>query len=235
MKPRLVVFTGAGISAESGIKTFRDSGGLWEEYDINEVATPQAWERNKVLVLDFYNKRRKQVLDARPNDAHFALVELEKKYDVHIITQNIDDLHERAGSKKVLHLHGEITKSRSTIDPSLIYKINGSELKPGDKCEKGSQLRPHIVWFGEMVPQMDNAYLIAEKADLFIVVGTSMAVYPAAGLIDYTPDSIPKYLVDPSDVKVSGISNLKVIKEKASIGLAKLAKELLQDHKANLL
>jgi NAD-dependent deacetylase len=227
MKQRLVVFTGAGISAESGIKTFRDNGGLWEEYDINEVATPQAWEKNKALVLEFYNKRRKQVMEARPNEAHFALVELEKKYDVQIITQNIDDLHERAGSKKVLHLHGEITKSRSTVDPSLTYRIKGSELKLGEKCEKGSQLRPHIVWFGEMVPQMDLAYLIAEKADVFMVVGTSMVVYPAAGLIDYTPDAIPKYLVDPSDVKITGISNLTVIKEKASVGLTRLLNELL--------
>lgn len=229
MKQKLVVFTGAGISAESGIKTFRDSGGLWEEFDINEVATPQAWAKNSALVLDFYNKRRKQVLDSVPNEAHFALVELEKKYDVHIITQNIDDLHERAGSQKVLHLHGEIIKSRSTADPSLVYKIKGSELKLGDKCEKGSQLRPHIVWFGEMVPMMDNAYVIAETADIFMVVGTSMAVYPAAGLIDYTPQQIPKYLVDPSDVKVNGISNLKIIKEKASVGLTMLVKELMGD------
>ncbi len=228
MKQKLVVFTGAGISAESGIKTFRDSGGLWEEFDINEVATPQAWEKNQALVLDFYNKRRKQVLEANPNKAHFALVELEQKYDVQIITQNIDDLHERAGSKNVLHLHGEITKSRSSIDEKLIYKIKGEEIKLGDKCEKGSQLRPHIVWFGEMVPMMDVANLIAEKADIFMVVGTSMAVYPAAGLIDYSPQDIPKYLIDPSDVKVIGISNLKIIKEKASIGLPKLASELLK-------
>ncbi|MGQ0829825.1 MAG: SIR2 family NAD-dependent protein deacylase [Bacteroidota bacterium] len=228
MKQKLVVFTGAGISAESGIKTFRDSGGLWEEYDIQEVATPQAWEKNKALVLEFYNNRRKQVLEAKPNDAHFALVELEKQYDVHIITQNIDNLHERAGSKKVLHLHGEITKSRSTINPSLIYDIKGFELKLGDKCEKGSQLRPHIVWFGEMVPEMEMAYMIAEKADIFMVVGTSMGVYPAAGLIDYIPNDVPKYLVDPSDVKVNGIDNLFIIKEKASTGLMKLVKELLK-------
>lgn len=228
MKPKLVVFTGAGISAESGIKTFRDSGGLWEEFDINEVATPQAWEKNQLLVLDFYNKRRKQVLEAKPNKAHFALVELEQKYDVQIITQNIDDLHERAGSKKVLHLHGEITKSRSSIDHSLVYKITGEEIKLGDKCEKGSQLRPHIVWFGEMVPMMETAYMIAEKADIFVVVGTSMAVYPAAGIIDYSPQDIPKFLIDPSEIKVTGIANLKVIKEKASIGLPKLASDLLK-------
>lgn len=227
MKPKLVVFTGAGISAESGIKTFRDSGGLWEEYNISEVATPQAWEKNSALVLEFYNQRRKQVLEAKPNAAHFALVELEKKYDVHIITQNIDDLHERAGSKKVLHLHGEITKSRSTIDPSLVYNIKGAELKPGEKCAKGSQLRPHIVWFGEMVPMMENAYVIAEKADIFMVVGTSMVVYPAAGIIDYAPNEIPKYLIDPSDVKVNGIGNLKIIKEVASKGLVDLTRELL--------
>jgi NAD-dependent deacetylase len=228
MKQKLVVFTGAGISAESGIKTFRDSDGLWEEYDINEVATPQAWEKNKALVLEFYNNRRKQVLEAKPNDAHYALVELEKKYDVHIITQNIDNLHERAGSKKVLHLHGEITKSRSTSNPSLVYDIKGSELKLGDKCEKGSQLRPHIVWFGEMVPEMDMAYVIAEQADVFMVVGTSMAVYPAAGLIDYIPNGIPKYLIDPSDVKITGVDNLFIIKEKASTGLTTLVNELLK-------
>jgi NAD-dependent deacetylase len=228
MKQRLVVFTGAGISAESGIKTFRDSGGLWEEFDINEVATPQAWEKNRPLVLEFYNRRRKQVLEAKPNPAHYALVELEKKYDVHIITQNIDDLHERAGSQKVLHLHGEITKSRSTVDSSLIYDIKGAELRMGDKCEKNSQLRPHIVWFGEMVPMMDTANLIAQKADIFIVVGTSMAVYPAAGLIDYAGENIPKYLVDPNSVKINGIANLTIIREKASTGLPQLAKELLK-------
>ena len=228
MKPTLVVFTGAGISAESGIKTFRDSDGLWEEFDINEVATPQAWEKNKALVLDFYNKRRKQILEAQPNKAHDALVELEEKYDVQIITQNIDDLHERAGSKNVLHLHGEITKSRSTVDPSLVYKIKNAEIRLGDKCEKGSQLRPHIVWFGEAVPMMDNAIILVEKAAIFMVVGTSMAVYPAAGLIDYSPPQIPKYLIDPSDVKINGIANLTIIKEKASVGLPMLVKDLLK-------
>jgi len=228
MKPKLVVFTGAGISAESGIKTFRDSDGLWEEYNIIEVATPQAWNKNPALVLDFYNKRRKQVLEAQPNKAHAALVTLEKKYDVYIITQNIDDLHERAGSKKVLHLHGEIMKSRSTTDSSLIYTIKGTEINMGDKCEKGSQLRPHIVWFGEQVPEMENAYIIAEKAEIFMVIGSSLVVYPAAGLIDYTPRNIPKYLIDPSDVNVNGIQNLTIIKEKAGIGLPMLVDELLK-------
>lgn len=231
MKPKLVVFTGAGISAESGIKTFRDTDGLWEEYNINDVATPLAWEKNQRLVLEFYNKRRKQVLEARPNRAHYALVELEKKYDVFVITQNIDDLHERAGSKNVLHLHGEITKSRSTLDPSLIYKIKGTEIKMGEKCERGSQLRPHIVWFGEMVPEMEKAQDICEKADIFLVVGTSMLVYPAAGLIDYTPRNIPKYLVDPNDVSIKGITHLTIIKEKASTGLTMLAEKLLDDLK----
>ena len=228
MKPKLVVFTGAGISAESGIKTFRDSDGLWEEYNIADVATPQAWDKNNELVLDFYNKRRKQALEAQPNKAHLALVALEKKYDVIIITQNIDDLHERAGSQKVLHLHGEIIKSRSTINPSIIYKIKGMELNIGDKCEQGSQLRPHIVWFGEMVPEMENACLIAREADIFMVVGTSMAVYPAAGLIDHTPAHIPKYLIDPGNVPVNGISNLTIIKEKAGVGLPVLAENLLK-------
>lgn len=228
MKPKLVVFTGAGISAESGIKTFRDSDGLWEEYNIMEVATPQGWNKNKALVLDFYNKRRKQVLEAKPNKAHEALLSLEKKYDVLIITQNIDDLHERAGSTKVLHLHGEITKSRSSLDASLIYKIKGTEINIGDTCERGFQLRPHIVWFGEAVPEMENAYDIAAQADIFMVVGTSMVVYPAAGIIDYTKTNIPKYLIDPGDVKVSGVNNLTVIKEKASIGLPSLVDELMR-------
>lgn len=226
---KIVVFTGAGISAESGIKTFRDSGGLWEEHDINDVATPQAWARNPSLVLEFYNKRRKQVIAAEPNEAHHALVRLEERFEVQIITQNIDDLHERAGSKNILHLHGEIMKSRSTLDPSLIYDIEGSELRIGDKCRNGSQLRPHIVWFGEMVPEMENAYRVAEQADVFIVVGTSLNVYPAAGIVDYVPSEAPKYIIDPSStVKVSGISNLTFIKEKASIGVPMLAEQLLK-------
>lgn len=228
MKPKLVVFTGAGISAESGIKTFRDSDGLWEEYNIEEVATPQAWQKNKSLVLDFYNKRRRQVLGAQPNKAHFILAELEQKYDVQVITQNIDDLHERAGSKKVLHLHGEIMKSRSTLDSTLIYPIQGPDLNLGDTCEKGSQLRPHIVWFGELVPAMEMAYFFAEQADVFLVVGTSLAVYPAAGIVDFAPSHIPKYLIDPAEVSVARVKNLTVIKEKAGSGLTKLAEELLK-------
>ncbi len=224
---KIVVFTGAGISAESGISTFRDSGGLWEKYDLRDVATPEAWTRNPLLVLDFYNQRRKQVLEVSPNGAHKALVELEKKFDVHIITQNVDDLHERAGSKNVLHLHGEIRKSRSTTNPELVYKIEGWELKAGDKCEVGSQLRPHIVWFGEMVPEMDIAQEIASTADLFIIIGTSLIVYPAAGLVHAAPSNCPVYLIDPNEVANPGISNLTIIKESASKGVSVLVNELL--------
>ncbi len=228
IKQKVVVFTGAGISAESGIRTFRDSDGLWEEYNIRDVATPEAWAKNRELVLEFYNKRRKQSLEAKPNPAHKALKDLEKKYDVIIITQNIDDLHERAGSKKVLHLHGEINKCRSTVDETLIYPMKKEGIKLGDKCERGSQLRPHIVWFGEMVPMMDLAYEVASTADIFIVVGTSLVVYPAAGIINYVSANIPKYLIDPNEINVSGIKNLTIIKEKAGIGLPKLVENLLK-------
>lgn len=228
MKPKLVVFTGAGISAESGIKTFRDTDGLWEEYNINDVATPQAWAKNQQLVLEFYNARRKQVIEAKPNKAHTVLVELENKFDVHIITQNIDDLHERAGSKKVLHLHGEIIKSRSSVDSSKIYPVKGAEIKKGELCELGSQLRPHIVWFGELVPQMEMAYFIAQKADIFCVIGTSMAVYPAAGLIEFVKKEVPKYVIDPNDLIINTNPEIVFIKEKASIGLPKLASILLK-------
>lgn len=224
---KIVVFTGAGVSAESGIKTFRDSNGLWEEYDINEVATPEAWEKNAKLVLEFYNKRRKQALEARPNKAHLALAGLEKKFDVHIITQNVDNLHERAGSTKILHLHGELMKSRSTADPSLIYTIKGHELNPGDICKKGSQLRPHIVWFGEMVPDMETGYAIASKADIFIVIGTSLNVYPAAGIVNYVPDHVPKYIIDPKASSIAGVKNLRLIQEKASTAVPKLAEKLI--------
>ena len=225
---KIVVFTGAGISAESGISTFRESGGLWEKYDINDVATPEAWARNQNLVLEFYNQRRKQVLAAQPNPAHTALVELEKKFDVQIITQNIDDLHERAGSKKVLHLHGEIRKSRSTFNPELVYDIKGWEIKAGEKCEKGSQLRPHIVWFGEMVPEMDLATEISAEADIFLIIGTSLNVYPAAGLVHSTQNDCPVYLVDPNEVNNPGISNLVFIKETAGNVVPPLVKKILK-------
>ncbi len=225
---KLVVFTGAGISAESGLKTFRDSGGLWEEHRIEDVATFQAWEKNQALVLDFYNKRRKQVLEAKPNAAHRALVKLENKYEVRIITQNVDDLHERAGSSNVLHLHGEILKSRSTLDQALTYAIKGWELKQGEKCERGSQLRPHIVWFGEQVPNMDLAYMLAAKADLFLIIGTSLNVYPAAGLVEYAPSAIPKYLIDPNPISNNLLlENMKHISEKAVQGVVKLVEGLL--------
>lgn len=226
-RKKIVVFTGAGMSAESGIKTFRDSGGLWEEYRIEDVATPEAWARNQKMVLEFYNKRRKQVMEAQPNEGHKVLAALEKYFDVQIITQNIDDLHERAGSKKVLHLHGEIMKARSSVDPLLIYPLKKSDIKHGEKCEKGSQLRPHIVWFGEMVPEMDHAIDLTTQAEIFITVGTSLVVYPAAGLIHYAPAESLKYLVDPGEFEASMVKGVKHIREKASTGLQELQKELL--------
>ena len=224
----LVVLTGAGISAESGIHTFRDMGGLWEEYDIMEVASYEGWLKNQDLVLNFYNERRKQLLQVEPNKGHFGLVELEKYFKVHIITQNVDDLHERAGSRNILHLHGELKKSRSTSDNSLIYDIRGWELKKGDKCEKGSQLRPHIVWFGEAVPAMDEAVKITRKADIFVVAGTSLNVYPAAGLLDYVPINVPIYLIDPNEVRSH--KKVEYIKEKASTGVGKLFEKLTGNH-----
>jgi NAD-dependent deacetylase len=229
MKKKLVVLSGAGISAESGLATFRDSGGLWEGHKIEDVATPQAWIKNRTMVLEFYNLRRKAAIEAKPNEGHKALVKLEEKFDVTIITQNVDNLHEKAGSSEVIHLHGELFKSRSTADENLVYDIKGWELKEGDKCEKGSQLRPHIVWFGEEVPMMVQAARIARKADIFIVVGTSLQVYPAAGLVDYVPEDSPKYIVDPSIPHISPIPNLKIVQEKASSGLVKVCNELLSD------
>jgi len=194
MKKHLVILSGAGMSQESGIRTFRDMDGLWEEYDVMEVATPEAWHRNPELVMKFYNDRRKQLYDCSPNEGHTGLAELEKYFDVDIITQNIDDLHERAGSTKILHLHGELKKARSSVDDSLIYDMEGWELKFGDLCEKGSQLRPHVVWFGEAVPALDDALKIVQKADILVVIGTSLNVYPAAGLINYTK-KVPPFLV----------------------------------------
>ncbi len=224
---KLVILTGAGMSSESGIKTFRDSGGLWEEYDITEVATPEAWIKNRSLVLRFYNERRRQLSNSQPNGGHLGLAALEKYFDVQIITQNIDDLHERAGSTRVLHLHGELTKARSTKDPSLIYDIGYGDIKEGDKCEKGSQLRPHIVWFGEEVPMMETAAALTSDADIFVVIGSSLNVYPAAGLISYAPRRASLWVIDPKDVAVPGYREVEVIKEKASRGVEMLSNRLL--------
>lgn len=221
----LVVLTGAGVSAESGIATFRDSGGLWEGYDVTEVASPEAWERDPKLVLDFYNLRRKNLLGANPNKAHNILAELEDYFKVSIITQNIDNLHERAGSSNVLHLHGELLKSRSSKDQSLVYDIDGSELNLGDLCELGTQLRPHIVWFGEEVPKMLDAVEVVQRADFLAIIGTSMVVYPAAGLIHYTQPDIPIYVIDPGNPDVNQ-NRVHFINEKATTGTQKL-KELL--------
>lgn len=226
---KLVVLSGAGISAESGIPTFRDSGGLWEGYRVEDVATPEGWYKNKELVLEFYNQRRKKALEVLPNRGHEILAELESYFDVTVVTQNVDNLHERAGSSKVIHLHGSLFESRSTFDESLVYPINGWELKIGDKCEKGSQLRPHIVWFGEAVPMMEEAARIASQSDLFVVVGTSMQVYPAAGLIDYVEKDVPKYLVDPKIPDLTHIPNLHSISDKASTGMARLMEILLKE------
>lgn len=227
-KKNIVVLTGAGISAESGIKTFRDSDGLWENHRIEDVATFDAWQYNREMVLDFYNQRRKQLQECSPNDAHKLLVKLEEKYNVHIITQNVDDLHERAGSKHVLHLHGELLKVRSTLNEQLIYDWH-TDLKEGDKCELGSQLRPHIVWFGEQVPMMETAGKIASRADIFIVIGTSLVVYPAAGLVHYTDFTVPKYVIDPSRPTVSGMVNVEYITEKASVGVKILVDRLMNE------
>ncbi len=225
-KKKIVVFSGAGMSAESGIKTFRDTGGLWEEYKIEDVATYNAWTRNRKLVLDFYNQRRKQVMAASPNAAHIMVAGLQKAFDVQVITQNIDDLHERAGSEKVLHLHGEIMKSRSSQWSELIYDMKEWELKEGELCERGAQLRPHIVWFGEAVPEMVRAEMLTQEADIFITIGTSLNVYPAANLIHVVEASVPKFLIDPGEFNLDYIRNLTVIKAKAVEGMELLLKRL---------
>ena len=227
MKKRLVTLTGAGISAESGIATFRDAGGLWEGYKVEDVATPEAWRKDPALVLDFYNQRRKKALEVKPNRGHEILAELENHFEVTVITQNVDNLHERAGSSKVLHLHGSLFESRSTLNPKLIYPIKGSELNMGDTCERGSQLRTNIVWFGEAVPMMEVAADVAANADVFLVVGTSMVVYPAAGLIDYVPDFVKKYVVDPKKPEIMHVPNLEFIAERASVGMERVRKLLL--------
>lgn len=226
MKKRLVALTGAGISAESGIQTFRDAKGLWEGYDVMEVASPEGWTKNRELVLDFYNQRRKQALTSKPNAGHTSLVDLENDFEVTIITQNVDNLHEKAGSSNVIHLHGELFQSRSTLDESLVYDMEGWELNLGDKCEKGSQLRPNIVWFGEMVPMMEVAVDLTNMADVFMVVGTSLAVYPAAGLINYVKAETPRFIVDPNIPEISKQENLFLYPEKATVGVAQVASVL---------
>lgn len=229
MKKKLVVLTGAGMSVESGLKTFRDSNGLWENYRIEDVATPEAWQNNPQLVLDFYNARRKQASEALPNQGHRILAELEQYFDVTIITQNVDGLHEKAGSTKVLHLHGELSKVRSVKNENLIYEIGGKSIEIGELAEDGAQLRPHIVWFGEMVPMIDLASDICLLADIFVVVGTSLQVYPAAGLVGYVGHEVPKYVVDPSKPNFSFSSkNLEFIQKGAEEGLAELKVRLLE-------
>ncbi|TJZ63478.1 NAD-dependent deacylase [Sphingobacterium olei] len=226
MKKKVVVFTGAGISAESGLQTFRGQDGLWEGYNLEEVATPEAWNRDPALVQRFYNLRRSACRKALPNDAHKALVALEDKYDVVVITKNIDDLHERAGSRKVLHLHGEIMKSQSSKNPKLVYPITGDSLEMGQLCELGTQLRPHVVWFGEAVPNIEPAIRLVSEAVIFIVVGTSLQVYPAANLVYETSENCEIIVIDPNADNFKVPSNTRVIKVNASIGVPDLVKKL---------
>ena len=228
MKKKLVVLTGAGMSAESGIATFRDSGGLWEKYPIEQVATPEAFHENPELVLEFYNIRRRELLKAKPNAGHYGLAALENDFEIYIITQNVDNLHEQAGSSRVIHLHGELMKSRSTGDESAVYDIDHEQpdLHIGDKCEKGFQLRPHIVWFGEMVPMMAEAEAIARKAEVFVIIGTSMNVYPAAGLLRDVKMNVPVYLIDPKDVSTNRY-DIHHIRKGASEGVEELKKLIM--------
>lgn len=224
-KKKLIVLTGAGISAESGLKTFRDSDGLWNGYNIEDVATPRAWRKDPKLVLDFYNMRRKDVAAAEPNAAHYGLAELQTDFDVHIITQNIDDLHERAGSKNILHLHGEIFKMRSEKNGSLIYEIR-EDILMGDKAEDGAQLRPHIVWFEEPVPLIEQAAAVAATAEIFVVVGTSLVVYPAAGLVHYVPRFAQKFIVDKQIPYTSSLAGVTAIEMPATLGIKELQRKL---------
>lgn len=224
---KIVVFTGAGISAECGLGTFRDSGGLWDNYKIEDVATPEAFKRDPELVLEFYNIRRRQLLSTSPNPAHYALNKFQQNFNFQIITQNIDDLHERSGSNNVLHLHGKLMESKSTIDDK-VYEIDGSELILGDLCSVGGQLRPNVVWFGEAVPMMDKAIEIVKNTDVFIIIGTSLNVYPAASLINYTSNACEKYIVDLNAMDEIGITS---IKEKASIAVPKLVNQILLNSK----
>lgn len=224
-KKKLVVLSGAGISAESGLKTFRDSDGLWEGYDVEEVATASAWRRNPALVQEFYNMRRRNVLDAAPNAAHKGLAAMQDMFDMHIITQNVDDLHERAGSEKVLHLHGEILKMRSEKNEQLVYPISG-DINMGDVADDGAQLRPHIVWFEEAVPMMEPAAALVKSADIFVVIGTSLAVYPAAGLVNYAQWAIPKFIVDKSIPSGLRLPHLTIIEAPATMGVQVLKEKL---------
>ena len=226
-RKRVVVLTGAGISAESGLRTFRDSDGLWEGYEVTEVATPRAWRKDPKLVLDFYNMRRRDVLKAEPNAGHLGLAELERDFDVHIITQNIDDLHERAGSTSVMHLHGEIFKMRSEKNEELVYQIR-EDILVGNHAEDGAQLRPHIVWFEEPVPMIERAVPLVRSADIFVVVGTSLVVYPAAGLVDLARPGIPKFIVDKKIPYTLSVGNLVAIEQPASTGVVELRKRLTE-------
>jgi NAD-dependent deacetylase len=229
-KKRVVVLTGAGVSAESGISTFRDSNGLWENHDISEVATPEGWERNPSLVLEFYNQRRRQLKNVEPNAAHYALAKLEEKYNVTIITQNVDNLHERAGSSEIIHLHGELTKAKSSENLFYVVDIGYDDIHIGDLCDKGHQLRPHVVWFGEPVPKISEASKVASLADIFIVVGTSLVVYPAAGLIEYVPPDAYKYIIDPVKPAIyNSYKNLTFYIEKATTGTMRLVDKLLKN------
>lgn len=224
---KVVILTGAGISAESGISTFRDSDGLWENYNVEDVATYEAYQRNPSLVLNFYNERRRQLFQAKPNEGHRQLVRLEEKFDVQIVTQNIDNLHEQAGSTHVLHLHGELTKARSDRDDNLIIEIGDKDIALGDLAPDGAQLRPHIVWFGEAVPNIEPAAALCSEADYFIVIGTSMNVYPAAGLIHYVPRSTPCFLIDPKAVPIS--RPITIFQEKAGTGVKKVVDMLMEE------
>lgn len=228
---RIVVFTGAGISSESGLKTFRGEDGLWEGHRIEDVATPEAWVRDPLLVQNFYNMRRTAVRKASPNKAHYSLKHLEEKYDVRIITQNIDDLNERAGSANVLHLHGIITKAQSSQNAELVYELEGKDIETGNCCELGSQLRPHVVWFGEMVPNMREAILLARSADLFLVIGTSLVVYPAANILSYVPVKAKKILIDPNAEDVRVDYAVQKISEKAGVGVPNMVHNLLRSAK----
>jgi NAD-dependent deacetylase len=225
---KIVILTGAGISEESGIKTFRDAGGLWEGHNVMDVASLDGWLKNKALVLEFYNIRRRQLQEVEPNDAHKLLVKLEEKYKVVIVTQNVDNLHERAGSKNIIHLHGELLKVRSSLDDRLVYDWK-EDINLGDKCEKGSQLRPHIVWFGEAVPMMSTALQEVIDADIILVVGTSLQVYPAASILTHAPAGKRKIIVDKKVPDVSGVKNIEIYEMKASEGVKQVVEKLLNE------